>query len=157
LAGLQKLQHLDHTARRRTGPGVAKELPLPVGMIADTLRDRTRQFALDVMRACATLGRDDFARTIRPQLLRAATGIAANYRAACRSRSAKEFIARISVVVEEADEAELWLDFTLENQLGQRDQITKLRQEATELRAIMSRSHSTARARRRRSRTPIEA
>ena len=79
-------------------------------MIADELRARTRQFALDVIVLCSQLGFGDLARVVRPQLLRAATGIAANYRAACRSRSHREFVSRLAVVVEECDEAELWLD-----------------------------------------------
>ena len=116
-------------------------------MIADQLRVRTRQFALDVILFCGQLGFGDLARVVRPQLLRAATGIAANYRAACRSRSRKEFISRLGVVVEECDEAELWLDVVETTGLGNVHRISPLRKEAVELLAVMSASRRTARRR----------
>jgi four helix bundle protein len=113
-------------------------------MDREELKARTRKFALDVIRLCLTLGRDDFAQLVRPQLLRAATGIAANYRAACRGRSRKEFIAKIGVVVEESDEAELWLDIVQELGYGTAAVVRELRLEATELRAIFAASRATA-------------
>jgi len=113
-------------------------------MIADRLRARTRQFALDVILLCSQLGFGDLARVVRPQLLRAATGIAANYRAACRSRSRKEFVARLGVVVEECDETELWLDVVEAMKLGSPQRASTLRTEATELLAVMSSSRRTA-------------
>jgi four helix bundle protein len=76
-------------------------------MDPNQLRARCRQFMLDVIDVCAFLGEDDLARVIRPQLLRAATGVASNQRASRRARSTKEFAARLAVVVEEADESEL--------------------------------------------------
>jgi four helix bundle protein len=79
-------------------------------MVGDELRSRTRQFALDVIDLCLRLGMGDLAQLIRPQLLRSATGVAANHRAASRGRSRREFISRLKVVIEEADESELWLD-----------------------------------------------
>src|SRR6187402_2982780 len=102
-------------------------------MIADQLRARTRQFALDIIALCSQLGSGDLARVVRPQLLRAATGIAANYRAACRSRTHKEFVSRLGIVVEECDEAELWLDLVEVMSLGDHQRALDLRAEATEL------------------------
>jgi len=116
-------------------------------MIADELRARTRQFALDVIVLCGRFGFGDLARVVRPQLLRAATGIAANYRAACRSRSRREFVSRLGVVVEECDEAELWLDVVETMSLGNPQRTSALRTEATELLAVMSTSRRTARQR----------
>ena len=116
-------------------------------MIADQLRARTRQFALDVIVLCGQLGFGDLARVIRPQLLRASTGIAANYRAACRSRSRKEFVSRLGVVVEECDEAELWLDVVEATNLGSVQRTLPLRTEAAEILAVMSASRRTARRR----------
>jgi four helix bundle protein len=113
-------------------------------MIADQLRARTRQFALDVIVLCSRLGLGDLARVVRPQLLRAATGIAANYRAACRSRSLREFVSRLAVVVEECDEAELWLDVVETMALGDLQRASMLRKEAAELLAVMSSSRRTA-------------
>lgn len=113
-------------------------------MNADELRARTRLFALEVIRLCGRLGFDDLARTIRPQLLRSATGIASNYRATCRSRSRKEFASRLGVVVEECDESELWLDFIETLGLGNASKVALLRREALELVKIMSSSRTTA-------------
>jgi four helix bundle protein len=83
---------------------------------AEALKDRTRRFALDVIALARTLLPNAEADTIRRQLVRAATGVAANYRSTCRSRSHDEFIARMGVVLEEADEAELWLEMVKDAQ-----------------------------------------
>jgi four helix bundle protein len=112
-------------------------------MNSDDLKRRTRQFGLDIIDLCLTLGADDFARLVRPQLLRAGTGVASNHRAACRGRSRREFASRLATVVEEADEAELWLDYLQERKRGPSDQVAGLRNEAVELRAIFSRSRAT--------------
>src|SRR4029453_8031622 len=72
-------------------------------METEELKDRTRQFGLDVIDLCVNLGMDDFARLVRRQLLRSGTGVAANHRSACRSRSPQEFASRLQVVVGEAD------------------------------------------------------
>ena len=112
-------------------------------MIGDNLRARSRQFALDVVRLCGELGSDRLARLITAQLFRAGTGANANYRAACRSRSPKEFAARLAVSVEEADEAELWLDTLEALKMGRLGTIRALRSEAAQLRAIFAKSRST--------------
>ena len=123
-------------------------------MIGDELRERTRRFALESIDLCLQLGTGDLGRLIRPQLMRAATGVAANHRAASRSRSGKEFIARLAVVIEESDESEFWLDVLETRQHGPLSAVRSLRLEAQELRAIFSKSRTTASetmARRRRS------
>ena len=112
-------------------------------MIGDDLRARSRQFAVDVVALCVALGQSDVGRILKSQLLRAATGTAANYRAACRSRSPREFAARLSVCVEEADESELWLDIIETNGVGPSERVQQLRGEATQLRAIFARSRTT--------------
>ena len=109
----------------------------------DDLRARSRAFALDVIRLCASLQGDDLVRVIRPQLLRSATGVAANYRATCRARSGREFASRLAVVVEEADEAEFWIDILLTERCGPAAQLQALGAEAVELRAIFSASRKT--------------
>ena len=113
-------------------------------MVGDELRSRTRQFAIDVIKLCLKLGTGDLARLVRPQLLRAGTGVAANNRAAARCRSRKDFIARLGVVVEEADESELWLDVLETLEHGPLDRVVALRAEAVELRAIFVASRQTA-------------
>jgi four helix bundle protein len=112
-------------------------------MDAAELKARTRQFALDVIDVCLTLGTDDFAQIARRQLLRAGTGVAANYRAACWSRSSREFASKLGTVVEEVDESELWLDFLLVKEYGVPEVVRRLQQEAIEFRAILSKSRAT--------------
>ena len=113
-------------------------------MIGDQLRARTRQFAIDVIRLCLQLGTDDLAKLVRPQLLRAGTGVAANNRAASRCRSRKDFVSRVAVVIEEADESELWLDVLETFEHSPLNRVVSLRAEATELRAIFVASRQTA-------------
>ena len=113
-------------------------------MVGDELRLRTRQFALDVIDLCLRLGAGDLAQLIRPQLLRAATGVAANHRAASRGRSRREFIARLKVVIEEADESELWLDILEAKRHGPPEVVKRLRREASELTSIFVASRNTA-------------
>jgi four helix bundle protein len=121
-------------------------------MLADELRARTRQFALDVILLCAKLPLSDLTHVVRPQLIRSATGVAANYRAACRGCSSRELAARLAVVVEEADERELWLDVLSVDHEGPPDRVASLQNEAVQLRAIMARSRSTTLANLRQSR-----
>ena len=113
-------------------------------MIGDELKARARQFAMDVIDLCLNLGTDDLARLVRPQLLRACTGLAANYRAAGRSRSRREFISKLGLVIEEADESELWLDVLETKKCGPQEAVSRLRREAHELRAIFAASRRTA-------------
>ena len=107
------------------------------------LKARTRQFALDVIDLCTTFGNDDFAQVTRRQLLRAGTGVAANYRGACRSRSSREFASRLATVVEEADESEFWLDLLQVRRYGAPKAVAGLQQEAIELRSIFAKSRTT--------------
>jgi four helix bundle protein len=84
---------------------------------------------------------------VRPQLFRAATSAASNYRAGCRARSRREFIAKLGVVIEETDESDFWLGFSVDLDLLDRRAVQKLRQEAGELVAIFTASRKTAEAR----------
>jgi four helix bundle protein len=78
------------------------------------------------------------------QLLRCGTSVAANYRAVCRARSKAEFISRLGLVAEEADESVLWLELLEDTQCLSAKQLTGIRQEAKELTAIFSSSLKTA-------------
>lgn len=78
------------------------------------------------------------------QLLRSGTGIASNYRAACRCKSRKDFISKIGTVVEEADETQLWLELSVKSGLIKSSLIKDLLQEAGELTAIMTASKNSA-------------
>jgi four helix bundle protein len=112
-------------------------------MDADELRNRTRSFGSNVIDLCMGLGTDIFAQVVGKQLLRAGTGVAANHRAASRSRSRQEFAARLATVVEEADESELWLDYVQSKKRGPEQVVDDLRGEAMELRAIFAKSRAT--------------
>ena len=111
---------------------------------ARDLRQRAETFAVDVMKLCRELPSTPEARNIRDQLARSATGIAANYRATCRARSRAEFLAKLGMVVEEADESQMWLDMVLRLHLAGSAEAERLRQEADELTAIFVASRRTA-------------
>lgn len=81
---------------------------------------------------------------IGKQLLRSGTSVGANYRAACRARSKAEFIAKVGIVLEEADEAVFWLELLLESGIARSPQLEDLIQEANELTAIFVTSLRTA-------------
>jgi four helix bundle protein len=83
-------------------------------MTPQELRKRTKTFAVDIIRFCRTLPRTDESRQASRQLLRAGMSVGANYRSACRRRSDADFIAKLGIVIEEADEAGFWLEILVE-------------------------------------------
>lgn len=87
------------------------------------------------------------AEVIGKQLLRSATSVGANYRAACRARSTKEFIAKLGVVEEEADESEYWLELLMDGEIVKREVLADLHNEASEIVAMVVASIKTARDR----------
>jgi four helix bundle protein len=115
------------------------------------LRDRTFRFAVCVVGFCRELPKTWEARRLAGQLFDAGTSVAANYRAACRARSRKEFIAKLGTVIEEADECEMWCALLQHCGLGSGSRLDKLSAEAGELRAIFVTSRATAQANGRRS------
>jgi len=115
---------------------------------SEELKARTKQFAIRIVRVFKGLPKNDEARIIGKQLLRAGTSVAANYRAVCRSRSKAEFISKMSVVVEEADETAFWLELLFETGIIPEVRLRDLLTEANELLAIFAASLWTARERR---------
>jgi four helix bundle protein len=111
------------------------------------LKDRTKEFALRVMRLVDALPRTAKGNAIAGQLVRSGTSVAANYRAACRARSRAEFISKIGVVEEEADETALWLELIIADKLLPEPKVAPLLAEANELVAIMAASFISARRR----------
>lgn len=111
------------------------------------LKNRTKQFAIRVVKLFRSLPRTEEARVIGKQMLRSGTSVAANYRAVCRARSKAEFIAKIGVVVEEADETVLWLELLVDVEIVAQKRMTSLLAEANELLAIFAASQYTARKR----------
>jgi four helix bundle protein len=110
------------------------------------LKIRTRKFAIDVLRLIDKFPNRRSANIIANQLGRSASGVAANYRASCRSRSHNEFISKISVVEEESDESVFWLDASIETSCASKDEIMPLLIEARELTAIFTASSKTAKS-----------
>jgi four helix bundle protein len=113
-------------------------------MTTAELKARTKKFALRVIRLVDVLPNTVKGRAIANQIMRSATSVAANYRAACRARSRAEFIAKIGVVEEEADETAFWLELIIDSGIRTEKQIGPLRREANELVAIMAASRKSA-------------
>jgi four helix bundle protein len=113
-------------------------------MNAQDLKDRTKQFALRVMRLVDALPDTPKGRAVASQLVRSGMSVAANYRAACRGRSHAEFISKIGIAEEEADETVLWLELIVEDKLLPEKKIAPLLKEANELTAIMATSYISA-------------
>ena len=105
---------------------------------------RTKQFALRVIKLVDALPTTIAGRKIGDQLLRAGTSVGANYRAACRGRSKAEFIAKLGIVEEEADESAFWMELIMQAQLLKPTQVQRLHDEAEAIRKIMARSRITA-------------
>lgn len=115
-------------------------------MNADELEDRTKKFALRIIRLVESLPRSFAALHIGKQLLKAGTSVAANYRATRRARSKNEFYSQISIVVEEADESIFWMEMLIEAGIVKKELLTELIQEGTEILKIMARSRKTAKS-----------
>ena len=113
---------------------------------AEQLRARTKQYAIRIVRLFKCLPKTDEARIIGKQVLRAGTSVAANYRATNRARSRAEFVSKMGVVVEEADETVFWLELLVETGIVKKAQLQNLLVEANEILAIFAASHWTARA-----------
>ena len=109
------------------------------------LKARTKIFALDVIRYCRTLPRDDEFNILRRQLIRSATSTAANYRSAQRAKSKPDFISKLGTTEEEADESLLWLECLDELSTREHPELKRLLKEADELVAILTASRKTAR------------
>ena len=109
------------------------------------LKARTKSFALDVIRYCRTLPRDDEFNILRRQLIRSATSTAANYRSAQRAKSKPDFISKLGTTEEEADESLLWLECLDELSTREHPELKRLLKEADELVAILTASRKTAR------------
>jgi four helix bundle protein len=108
------------------------------------LKDRTKQFALRIMNLVDGLPKTTSAITIGRQIIRSGSSVGANYRAACRGRSKAEFISKLGIVVEEADETCFWLELIIEGKLLPEARVRPLLKEADELTAIFVSSIKTS-------------
>ena len=108
------------------------------------LKQRTKTFALRIIKLVQALPKNAVAKVIGNQLLRAGTAVAANYRAACRARSKVEFVAKIGIVVEESDECCFWLELIIESNQMSEKLVSPLLKEADEITAIMYSTRNSA-------------
>jgi len=115
---------------------------------AKRLQDRTKKFAVRVIKAFTRLPKNEATRTVDRQFLRSGTSLAANYRAACRARSAADFISKIAIVTEETDETLFWFELLVESNLINVKLVEPLMSECDELLKIFSASLVTARSNR---------
>lgn len=110
----------------------------------NNLKERTKIFAIDIMQFCDTLKTNKASSIISYQLIKSATSTGANYRAACRARSKSEFLSKICIVVEEANESEYWLEIIKESALtNENKELKRLINEANEITRIMSKAKDT--------------
>jgi len=113
-------------------------------MKGDELKERTKQFALRIMKLVDALPNTVAGRVIANQIMRSGSSVGANYRAACRARSNAEFISKLGIVLEEADETEFWLELIIDGELLPKEKVEALKMEAEEITAIMAASRKTA-------------
>ena len=112
-------------------------------MNQQTLKDRTKFLALRVIKLVTVLPNTVAGRAIGNQLIRSGTSVGCNYRAACRGRSRAEFISKMGIVIEEADETAYWLEIIIESRIMKQELIEPLLCEASEIIAIMAASKKT--------------
>ena len=124
------------------GDGAPKGVSSP-----DDLRVRTKDFALRIIKLYRALPKTEEARVLGRQILRSGTSVAANYRSACRGRSRADFISKIGITVEEADETAFWLELLTDAGIVKKVRLEKLLVEANELVRIFQATRTTVKVR----------
>ena len=112
-------------------------------MTEQELKDRTKRFAHRCVKLALSLPDNPLGKHIRGQLVRCSTSVAANYRATCVAQSEASFISKISIVIEECDESEFWLEFIIDAELMPKERVSDLMNEANELSRIFISSRKT--------------
>ena len=113
-------------------------------MDREELTKRTKEFAHRCVKLAMALPETPLGKHIGGQLIRCSTSVAANYRATCLSQTNASFVAKLSIVLEEADEAAFWLEFIIDEKLLKNNIVKPLLQEAEELTKIFASSRKTA-------------
>jgi len=111
------------------------------------LKKRTKEFAHRCVKLCFALPNNDLCNHIRKQFIKCSTSVASNYRAACVAQSRADFVSKLSITIEEADESCFWMEFIVEEKLLSEKQVAGLLQEAKEITAIFLTSRKTAKDR----------
>jgi len=110
----------------------------------EIFRGRTKRFALDVLKILKVKSESDAFRMMARQLMRCATSVAANFRAACRHKSQKDYVHKLNIVIEECDESVFWLEMLSESGELSEKLTNLLIREADELTAVFSKVKSSA-------------
>ncbi len=113
-------------------------------MNSGDLKERTKKFALRIIKLVSALPKNSVAKAIGSQLVRSGTSVGANYRAACGSRTKAEFIAKLGIVREEADESAFWLELIIDGGIMKQNLVESLLTEANEITAIITKSIKSA-------------
>lgn len=117
--------------------------PSPV-MTKEELKERSKQFALRIIKLVDSLPKTQAGRAIGNQIIRSGTSVGANYRSACRARSVADFVSKIAIVEEEADETIFRLELVSDSGMIKKGKLEGLMAEAKELTAIFTASGKTA-------------
>ena len=113
-------------------------------MTREEMQSRTKEFAKRIIQICRELPNNREGRLIGNQIFKSGTSVAANYRAACRGRSKAEFVSKLGIVLEEADETLFWLEMIDEMEISQQNSLHLLLQECDEIVAIIVSSIKSA-------------
>jgi len=113
-------------------------------MNKNDLKERTKLFARKCIKVSLLLPNTYLGNHVKGQLIRSSTSVACNYRAACLAQSRACFISKISIVIEEADESEYWLEMIIDEKLVEKEKVTSILKEAHELASIFIVSRKTA-------------
>ena len=116
-------------------------------MTKSELLQRTKSYALRIIRVVQALPRSDVAHILGNQLLRAGTSVGANYRAACRARSGADFVNKLKIVEEEGDESLYWMELLIESGSMPSRRLAALLREGDEIVAIVVSALKTLRSR----------
>ena len=116
-------------------------------MDQEELKKRTKEFAHRCVKLSLALPKSDLGNHIRKQLIKCSTSVASNYRAACVAQSKADFVSKLSIVIEEADESCFWMEFIIEESLLGERQVVSLLEEGRELTAIFVTSRKTTKDR----------
>ena len=111
----------------------------------EELKNRTKKFAHRCVKLSMELPNTQLGNHIRGQLIRCSTSVASNYRAVCIAQSKASFISKLSIVIEESDDSNFWLEFIIDENLMKKNLVEPLVKEAEELTAIFIASRKTAR------------
>ncbi|MBI3650201.1 MAG: four helix bundle protein [Acidobacteria bacterium] len=114
-------------------------------MNAEDMKKRTRAYALRIIKLVESLPKTQTAHVIGGQLLRSGTSVGANYRAACRGKSRADFIAKMGIVEEEADESNYWIELLTDAEIVKLNRVTHLLEEGNQILSIVVSSINTAR------------